>query len=450
MKTPFATYESAIEWVNGLIPFGIRPGLERLDWLLEELGHPERRLKFIHVAGTNGKGSVCAYMTRLLETQGYTVGTFTSPYLDKFTNRICTNQEGISEEQVVGWANRLHPLVEQLAKTELGSPTMFEIVTVMALMHFATESYPDFVVWETGLGGRLDCTNVVLPLVSVITNIGYDHMDVLGDTLPQIATEKAGIIKRGVPVVSAVEQPEVVDVIRRTAEESRSTLYLLGEQFSYVRKSHDEWGQTFDFSGPFRTLNDVEIALLGEHQVKNAAVALMALEVLRQYYAVVTEDELEREAMLTTKWAGRLEKVVDEPRVYLDGAHNPQGAEALAKTLRDSFNYERLHVVMGMLETKDQRGTLAHILPLAHTLIVTEPDFRKKCGANELAAIAEEVQAELGTACRIIVEPEWKGAVERLTQMTEVDDLALVTGTLYLISDVRAYLLSMDSAEKGW
>lgn len=450
MTTPFATYESAIEWVNGLIPFGIRPGLERLDWMLEELGHPERRLKFIHVAGTNGKGSVCAYMTRLLEKQGYSVGTFTSPYLDKFTNRICTDQKGIAEEQVVGWANRLHPLVEQLAQTELGSPTMFEVVTVMALMHFATETYPDFVVWETGLGGRLDCTNVVLPLVSVITNIGYDHVDVLGDTLPQIAAEKAGIIKRGVPIVSAVEQPEVVDVIRRTAEESRSTLYLMGEQFNYVRKTHDEFGQTFDFSGPFRDLADVEIAMLGEHQVKNAAVALMTLEVLRQYYAVVTEDELEREAMLTTTWAGRLEKVSDEPRLYLDGAHNPEGAQALAQTLRDSFNYERLHVVMGMLDTKDQRGTLAHILPLAHTLIVTEPDFRKKCDAAKLAAIAAEVQAELGTSCNILVESDWAVAVARLKQMTEIDDLALVTGTLYLISDARAYLLDTHSAEKGW
>jgi dihydrofolate synthase/folylpolyglutamate synthase len=450
MTTPFITYESAIEWVNGLIPFGIRPGLERLDWMLEELGHPERRLKFIHVAGTNGKGSVCAYMTRLLEKQGYSVGTFTSPYLDKFTNRICTDQQGIAEEQVVGWANRLYPLAEQLAQTELGSPTMFEIVTVMALMHFATESYPDFVVWETGLGGRLDCTNVVLPLVSVITNIGYDHVDVLGDTLPQIAMEKAGIIKRGVPVVSAVEQPEVVDVIRRTAEESRSTLYLMGEQFNYVRKTHDEFGQTFDFSGPFRDLVDVEIQLLGEHQVKNAAVALMTLEVLRQYYAVVTEDELEREAMLTTKWAGRLEKIADEPRLYLDGAHNPEGAQALARTLRDSFNYERLNIVMGMLDTKDQRGTLAHLLPLAHTLIVTEPDFRKKCEAAKLAAIAEEVQAELGTACTIVVESEWEVAVERLKKMTEMDDLALVTGTLYLISDVRAYLLQTHAAEKGW
>jgi dihydrofolate synthase/folylpolyglutamate synthase len=446
----FHAYQEAIDWIQGLVPFGIRPGLERLDVMLDELGHPERRLKFIHVAGTNGKGSVCAYLTQLLSLQGYTVGTFTSPYLDKFTNRICTNNEAISEQQVLDWANVLAPMVANLAAGPLGSPTMFEVVTVIALLHFARESYPDFVVWETGLGGRLDCTNVVHPLVSIITNIGYDHMDILGDTLPAIATEKAGIIKPGVPVVSAVEQPDVVDVIRATATDKRSTLYLMGEQFGYVLKNSSALGSTFDFHGPFRDLSDLEISMVGEHQVKNAVCALMALEVMRQYYALVTEDELEREALHTTTWAGRLELVQTKPRLLLDGAHNPEGAHALANALRTAYSYEKLHAVMGMLETKDQRGTLAQLLPLLHTLIVTEPVFRKKCDAAKLAAVAKQVQAELGTNVTIIVQPEWQQALAHLKELANDADLALVTGTLYLISDARAYLLQGGSAEKGW
>jgi dihydrofolate synthase/folylpolyglutamate synthase len=446
----FTNYQEAIDWVNGLIPFGIRPGLERLDVMLERTGNPHRRLKFIHVAGTNGKGSVCAYLTKLLTTQGYTIGTFTSPYLDKFTNRICTNDEGISEAQVVGWANQLKPLVDELAASELGSPTMFEVVTMMALLHFATESYPDFVVWETGLGGRLDCTNVVHPLLSIITNIGHDHMDVLGDTLEQVAMEKAGIIKPGVPVVTAVEQPEVVQVIRDVAAANRSTLYLLGEQFNYELKTSTEIGQVFDFSGPFRLLKDLELSMVGEHQVKNAACAIMAIEVLRQFYAVWIEDESESKALQATKWAGRLELVSSQPRILLDGAHNPEGAKALAAALRDVYQYDRLHVVMGMLETKDQRGYLAQILPLVNTLIVTEPVFRKKLDASKLAAIAADVQAELGTQATIVVEQDWQQAIEKLRKGTLENDLGVVSGTLYLISDVRAHLLDVADAEKGW
>lgn len=447
---PFTTYKDAIDWINGLIPFGIRPGLERLEVMLDRVGHPERRLKFIHVAGTNGKGSVCAYLTEMLALQGYTVGTFTSPYLDKFTNRICTNQQGISEQQVVGWANELRPLVEELAAGELGSPTMFEVVTMMALLHFAKESYPDFVVWETGLGGRLDCTNVVHPLLSIITNIGHDHMDVLGDTLPKIAAEKAGIIKPGVPVVSAVDQPEVIEVIREVASTKKSTLYLMNEHFNYKLKSSSEAGQVFDFEGPFRKMADLQLNMVGEHQVKNAACAFMALEVMRQYYALVTEDDLERQALKQTTWAGRLELVSTQPRVLLDGAHNPEGALALATALQNVYTYEKLHVVMGMLETKDQRGYLSHLLPLVHTLIVTEPVFRKKMDAAQLARVAEEVQAELGTNVTIQVEPNWQQALTQLQTVTSQQDLALVTGTLYLISDARAFLLQTPSAEKGW
>jgi dihydrofolate synthase/folylpolyglutamate synthase len=450
MMATFTNYNEAIHWINGLIPFGIRPGLERLDVMLERVGHPERRLKFIHVAGTNGKGSVCAYMTKLLTTQGYVVGTFTSPYLDKFTNRICTNDEGISEEQVIGWANVLKPMVDELAESELGSPTMFEVVTMMALLHFAKESYPDFVVWETGLGGRLDCTNVVHPLLSIITNIGHDHMDVLGDTLEQIAAEKAGIIKAGVPVISAVEQPEVIQVIRETAAAKRSTLYLLGEQFNYDLIESTEAGQRFDFSGPFRTLEELQLSMVGEHQVKNAACAVMALEVLRQFYAVITEEGSEAEALRATKWAGRLEMVSEHPRVLLDGAHNPEGAKALAAALEDVYTYDRLHVAMGMLETKDQRGYLAHILPLVHTLIVTEPDFRKKLTAAKLAAMAEDVQAEIGSKATIVVESDWRLALAKLREVTSDGGLGVVSGTLYLISDARAHLLQLADAEKGW
>ncbi|KAI7259251.1 valyl-tRNA synthetase-like protein, partial [Hortaea werneckii] len=192
----------AVDWINSLIPFGIRPGLDRIELLMEKLDHPHRKLKFIHVAGTNGKGSTCAFLTRVLIQSGYTVGTFTSPYITKFTNRFQYNGTDIPEETLLELVNKLRPLVQEIAGGELGSPTMFEVSTALAILYYGEVCYPDVVVWETGLGGRLDVTNIVTPIVSVITNVGHDHTDVLGDTLELIAGEKAGIIKPGVPAVS--------------------------------------------------------------------------------------------------------------------------------------------------------------------------------------------------------------------------------------------------------
>ena len=199
---------------------------------MEAFGNPERRLKFIHVAGTNGKGSVCAYLTSVLLRCGYDVGTFTSPYITKFTNRFQYNGMDIPEETLLQLSNELKPHVEDIAQTELGSPTMFEVSTALAILYFGKVSYPDFVVWETGLGGRMDVTNIVSPIISVITNVGHDHMDILGDTIEAVTYEKAGIIKPGMPVVSAVSQPEAIAILESTAKTTNSSLYLLGQKFS--------------------------------------------------------------------------------------------------------------------------------------------------------------------------------------------------------------------------
>lgn len=446
----FATAEAAIGWINSLIPFGIRPGLERVELMMEKLGHPHRCLKFIHVAGTNGKGSTCALLTSVLMANGYDVGTFTSPYIEKFTNRFKYNNEDIPEETLLRLANELKPLVDEIAATPLGSPTMFEVSTVLAICYYAKVAFPDVVVLETGLGGRLDVTNIVTPIVSVITNIGHDHMDILGDTIEQVAAEKAGIIKPGVPIVSTVEQPEAIDVIRRTAVERRSTLYLMGEQFRFEALHSEENEQTFHFYGPFRELESLAITLNGAHQMKNAAAALMALEVLRQYMAFRVDDEELRAGLRSAAWPGRLEIVSEHPRILLDGAHNPEGAETLAQALRDTYRYKRLHVMMGMLSTKNHHDVLRHILPLADALIFTEPDFRKKMSAENLSHIAEELLATASRRPQIAVEPNWRESLERLKAMTGPGDLAVVTGTLYLIADVRSYVLHRTESEKGW
>lgn len=446
------SYTEAVEWINSLIPFGIRPGLERIEKLLDAFQNPHRRLRIIHVAGTNGKGSVCSYLTHVLRRGGYDVGTFTSPYITKFTNRIQYNGQDIEEEVLLELANQVRPYVEEMAATELGSPTMFEVTTLIAILYYATVTYPDYVVLEVGLGGRLDVTNVVHPIVSVITTIGHDHMDKLGNTLEQIAYEKAGIIKAGTPVVVGVTQPEALRVIQEVAEAKKSTMYVYEQQFDQMPLYVDEHEQQFRFEGLFRNIEDVTITMAGAHQRHNAAIALMTIELLRQYFALVIDDEDLLEGMKITSWPGRLEQISSKPRLLIDGAHNPEGAQALAQALASTYQYEKLHLVMGMIENKNHHDTFKHILPLADTLILTEPNYRSAKGADELYAEVKELANELGLqdAPRITVEKDWKQALRLLLERTNESDLAVVTGTLYLIGDVRSYMLHNKDAEKGW
>jgi len=448
----FQTAREAIDWIVGRMEkLGMKPGLARMQQLMARLGHPERRLKFIHVAGTNGKGSTCAFLTSVLRACGYDVGTFTSPYLEKYTNRIQVNGEDIDDDSLVRLVNELKPVIEELSAEEAyGPPTMFEITTALAILYFAKVGYPDYVVWETGLGGRLDCTNIVTPIVSIITNVGHDHMEILGDTLEQVAAEKAGIIKPGVPVITAVDHPGALEVVECIAKEKMATLYKLGGPYSYTPASREIDRQRLDFRGPFRELPDVEIALNGSHQLTNAAVAIMALEVLRQYYACIVEDEDLRRGLRETRWPGRLEMIAQQPRLLLDGAHNPEGAQTLAAALRDVYSYDKLHFMIGMLSTKNHPGYLRHILPLVDTLILTEADFHKKGDAGKLAELAQQLLKDMNLQADIVVERDWKRALALLTERTGPEDLAVISGTLYLISDVRSWIIKQTDSEKGW
>ncbi|WP_091163588.1 folylpolyglutamate synthase/dihydrofolate synthase family protein [Paenibacillus sp. 1_12] len=447
----FQSVEEAVDWIVNLVKFGVRPGLKRMEKLMELLEYPERRLKFIHIAGTNGKGSVCAYLTEALKQSGYGVGTFTSPYIEKYTDRIRYNGVNIADEDLLLAVNKLKPLVDQVAASELGQPTMFEVSTAVAIYYYARISCPDYVVWETGLGGRLDSTNIVKPILTVITNVGHDHMDILGDTLELVAAEKAAIIKAGVPIVSAVDQPGVIEVVEQEAKDKNSTLYLSGRKFRYETITTQENEQIFNFEGPFRKIEQVTISMNGIHQQQNAALALMTLELLRQYYALIIEDEILLKAMKETRWAGRLEMVSTEPRILIDGAHNPEGGAVLAQALRDTYHYNKLHFVMGMLSTKNHSGYLRHILPLVNTLILTEPVWHKKEEAAKLAELAASLIQELGLPdIEIVVEPDWKAALELVKGKTAENDLAVVSGTLYLIGDVRSWILHQTDSEKGW
>lgn len=425
-----------LEWLNKLDKFSIKPGLERMEYILNRLGHPERRLKFVHVAGTNGKGSTSAMMESILREAGYSTGLFTSPYIESFTSRIRFNGEAISTPDLLEVMNKVRSIVEELSsKGDFGIPTEFEVVTILAIVYFATKSFPDIVIWETGLGGRLDSTNVVTPIVSVITNVGYDHMGILGTTLEDIAREKAGIIKHGVPVVTGIQKEEILPLIQEEVKGKKATLYRLGKDFTVVRKDpqSDAQRETFDFRSLFSSLQQLQVSLMGEHQIANASLALMALQVLKSYYAMYIEEEHIRQGLIKTSWPGRFEKISEKPTIILDGAHNEEGIRALAKTLDDFYPGRKVELLLAVLQDKPFEKMVEILAPYCNKVTITAVENPRKASPDEVANQFTQVCPNL----KVGRFSDWREAFHQCTTSLSEDDLLLVAGSLYFISDIR-------------
>ena len=428
----FQSYDEAVDWIHSLLNHGIKPGLERMEWMLAQLGNPERRLKTVHVGGTNGKGSTVTYLRTVLEESGYEVGTFTSPYIETFTERIALNGEPISEEDLITLCNRVQPIVEIAAASPLGSPTEFEVITVIGLLYFGRIAFPDLVIMEVGLGGRLDSTNVIHPLVSVITNVGYDHTHILGSDIKQVAFEKAGIIKSGVPLVTTAEKEEVLTLLEETTRTKKTKIYRMTEEFSIIHHSSSVEGEQFTFRSPYRTIEDLSIGMKGEHQVKNAAAALMTLEFLRVFYGLHIESDMIQRGLVRASWPGRFEKLRTEPDVIVDGAHNPEGVVSLASTLQQHYPNHRIHVIFSALGDKDIESMLQPIYPLIESITFTTFDFPRAIEARSLYNRA--------TAKVKRYDENWHSAIQSVLNNAGRNDLVLITGSLYFVAKVRNYL----------
>lgn len=428
-------FEEAVAWVKGLQKFGIKPGLERMKWALEKLDHPEQRLKFVHIAGTNGKGSTVQYISHVLQEAGYRIGTFTSPAMGDINTHVRSNGEPMGMDDFVMLVDRLKPLVDEASKSEWGTLTEFEVLTLLAILYFAAMDYPDFVIWETGLGGRLDSTNVVTPLVSVITNIGHDHIHILGDSLEQIAAEKAGIIKHGFPVVTTETSAIPLHVIAETAKDRRSRLYQFEKDFFLTRKLDLSEGEKegFDFHGPFRSYEGLTISILGEHQVKNAGLSVMVLEILRQYYAVYFEEQDLAKGLEAAKWPGRFEIVHKNPYLILDGAHNIEGMKALLVTLRERFPNQMFKVFYAALHDKDIIGMIRELAPICKEVTLTDIDHPRAATSADLEMWFRDANPEL-IVRRI---PSFEEAFDSWYRLDDTSEILLATGSLYFISDIR-------------
>jgi len=435
------SYQQTIEYLFGLQKHGVKLGLSNSALLMGLMGDPHLRFRSVHIAGTNGKGSTSAYLARMLQNAGYRTGLYTSPHLVSFTERIRVNGTPISEAKVVELAARVRERVAGVvAAPGRGpvSPTFFEVTTAVAFEFFAGE-HVDIAVVEVGMGGRLDSTNVITPLVSVITNIDLEHTEFLGTTIPQIAGEKAGIIKSRVPVVTGAVQRDALDVIEAEARRLGAPVYCMPADFQ-AKNTLSGKAQTFDYRGIGRSLQGLRISMLGRHQVGNACLALAAAECLQSAELSLPESAM-RSGLEQAAWEGRLELISPEPDIYLDGAHNPASARVLADALGDLRpSYGKLVLVLGILSDKDHRGIIGPLAGFADHVIVTRPEYARAMNVQELAREVRSIHGSVEAVDTV------SAAIAAARSRAGVGDCIVITGSLYTVGEARALLASCPGA----
>lgn len=428
-------YNEALQFIHESHKFGMRLGLDNIKKLLELLGDPQNNLKIIHVAGTNGKGSTCSFISSILKESGYKVGLYTSPFLETFTERIRVNGENIREEEVGKIVSLIKEKIEIMVSEGYSYPTEFEIVTAMAFYYYNQEKV-DFVALEVGLGGRYDATNVIdKPVVSAITSISLDHTGILGDTLAKIAFEKGGIIKENCPTIVYPQQEEASEVIKNICVEKKSK-YIECDFKNIEIKSSNINSQIYNCNINGKELRDLEIKLIGDHQIKNSIVALNVIEYLNDIKITNISEENIRKGLLETKWPGRIEKISENPMFIIDGAHNEEGAKSLANSIDKYFENKNKILVIGMLEDKDIDSVLDLLIPKFNKVITTTPDNPRAIDANKLKEKIERYNIE------VTCKPNIKEAVDYALEISNKDDVIISAGSLYMIGNVRTIIVN--------
>ncbi|MBS3906837.1 MAG: bifunctional folylpolyglutamate synthase/dihydrofolate synthase [Syntrophaceae bacterium] len=420
-------YQRSLDYLYGLEKFGMIFGLTKIEEILEAVGNPHREIQAIHIGGTNGKGSTAAIIASILRKEGYRVGLYTSPHLIRFTERMKVNEKEIEKEEVAGLTEWMRQRIETAGVVP--PFTFFDFTTAMVFLYFK-QKMVDLAVLEVGLGGRLDSTNVIDPLLSVITNIGKDHEDVLGKGILRIAGEKAGIIKESRPLITAATQPRVLRLFSKICREKKAPFFRVGKEFRYVLAGEG----SFSYEGLHRKLWDLSLNLRGSHQMVNATAALGAMEILDDLGYRVSNDAI-AEGLKAVEWPGRLEMVSSSPRVLLDGAHNPEGALSLRESLKKDFQYRRLILLIGIMKDKDVHSILHSLSPLADHIILTRP-------ATDRAASPALLRKALGrNGKKAEVIEDFRKAIDRGLSLAGEEDILCITGSLYTVGEARSYLL---------
>lgn len=395
--------------------------------ILEHLGNPHEQVKMVHLAGSNGKGSTLNALREMLEGAGYQVGAFISPHLERVNERVTINSEQISDEQFLAYANQLFAIIKEHQNGVY--PSFFELMTLIAFMHFANEKV-DVALMETGIGGRLDSTNVLTPLVSIITTISLEHTAILGDTFAKVSFEKAGIIKHGVPIVTAVNNNEALAVIRQVAEEKSAPLFILGEDFTIANVDVDKSLQSFDYKLGGLQLEGMQLRMSGLHQVANASLALTAATILRSCGFVKLNEQIIREALAQAQWAGRFEQFGGG--IVIDGAHNSEGTAALLQTLQSVYPNYAYHFVYAALADKDHANSIALMDQVATSMAFTQISLPNAMPATKLYELSKHHHKIMGE--------DWIDIIEGKIKNKDDNSILIITGSLYFIAEVRSYL----------
>ena len=423
----FRSGQEVVEWISEQLRFGIRPGLERMEVALERLNNPHLKIQTLHIAGTNGKGSTVTYLRSVLQDAGYQVGTFTSPYIETFHERISLNGVPISDDDLAWCANVIKPIVEEINQTEIGPFTEFEIITLLSFIYFKHRQV-DVVIYEVGLGGRFDATNVISPIVCGITNIGHDHEAILGDTLIKIAHEKLGIVKEGVPLFTTEENIEVLTEFEDVALKRHSVLTKALEVYTPTNIHFTEQGMVFDWPG----LAEVNLLMKGKHQIKNATLAYAILQYLKQKRIFNISDVNIYRGMKQAFWKGRFEVIHDDPAIILDGAHNLEGMTQLCETVKMLYPDKRHLFMVSILKDKDYKAMLDVLGEVADYVYFTTFDYPR--------AQSAKVQYEAFNRSNSTYSEDFNVLIDQLFDELEDDDCLIITGSLYFISQVRKTL----------
>lgn len=414
-----------IKLVNTNRGTGKKESLSRMQLLMNKLGDPQNNCKYVHIAGTNGKGSTSAFLASILNESGLKVGVYTSPHLERINERIRVNQEEITDEAFIRLTERVAPLVEDVEKELDEVLYSFEILTAVALDYFSEQNC-NLIILEAGIGGRLDATNIIdTPLAAVITSIGLDHMKVLGETKEAIASEKAGIIKRHGTVICPEMSPEVNEIIQKKAAQEEAELRQISQSaVKQVKLSEEE--SVFDYN----TLENLSIQLLGRHQISNAVLAIETVRVLQTKGFSIDEEAI-RNGLREAQWPGRMEKISDAPTVIIDGAHNPEGIAHLNTNLKRLFPDDKLIFVVGMMKDKAYMEMIQTVFPQAEKILTVSPDPYRGFDAHETADIIN-AQGILAEAFESV-----ESVVNYLKDSTHSTDKIIVFGSLYLIGEFR-------------
>jgi dihydrofolate synthase/folylpolyglutamate synthase len=418
-------YEKSIDWLYSFEKFGIKLGLDRINYICKKLGNPQDNLKIIHVGGTNGKGSVCGFLQSILTLNGYKVGVYLSPHLQRFSERFLIDGDEISKDDIVVLVEKIKPIIDEMIKNK-NIPTFFEIVTAIAFQYF-NDKKVDFAIIEVGLGGRFDATNIVKPMVSVITNVSLDHQDRLGKKIEEISFEKAGIIKKNVPIITATNG-KALSVIKKITKEKKTQITVIDKSSWEKTQGGPVW-QEFLINGLLKNYK-VKTKMTGKFQGENIAITIATIEFLQMNGVYITEESITK-GIEKTSIVGRMEIVSFEPIVILDGAHNIAAMEVLKNTLADDFIYEKLIIIIGILVDKNAQEMLDIITPISNIIVVTKSQNKRACDPLKLKEMINKKD--------VIIKDNVSSSIDYALKVAAKKDLICITGSLFTVGEAKDY-----------